>query len=593
MARTWTIRSPSAEAGPLGRTLGVPPLVAQVLAGRGLTEPDEARAFLYPDLSGLHSPSADPAFGVAAGRLLEAARAREPIVIYGDYDVDGITGSAILWHALRLADANVRVYIPHRLEEGYGLNLDAIEQLAAEGARVLVTVDCGITSRAEVERANELGVDVLVTDHHEADPGRLPPALALVDPKLPESPYPFRELSGAGVALKLAWAIGQGLSPTDRVSDPFRHFLVSATGLAAVGTVADVVPLVGENHVLAAFGLDALAGSRNPGVRALLDVTGLAGRRLNAGHVAFMIGPRLNAAGRVGEADGDACNARSAVELLTTAGPEAARTIAEQLDRQNRERQAIERKIFEDVERRVADEVDLDREAAIVLASEAWHRGVIGIVASKLVEKYWRPTILIATGDGEGRGSGRSIPGLHLFEALSGCSTHLTRFGGHAMAAGIRLAEADVDAFREAFLACAAERLTADDLVPRVTVDAEATPADLSLEAAEMLERMGPFGAGNRRPVFAARQVRLVGPARRMGQRGDHLQVHVTEGGRSLRAVGWGMGEMAEALSRAGACGIAFTCGISEFRGPREIELNLKDVWVRAYGDESAAKEFA
>lgn len=593
MAKVWTIRPPAPDVAPLARSLGVPLLVAEVLAGRGLSDPDQARAFLHPNLSALHDPSADPAFGVAADRLLAAARAGEPIVIYGDYDVDGITGSAILWHALQLADANVRVYIPDRLEEGYGLNRMAVERLADEGTRVLVTVDCGVTSRDEVHRANALGVDVIVTDHHEAAPDRVPPALALIDPKLPDSPYPFRELSGAGVALKLAWAVGQGLSPTDRVSEPFKQFLVSATGLAAVGTIADVVPLVGENHALAAFGLDALAASRNPGVRALLEVTGLDGKPLNAGHVGFVLGPRLNAAGRLGESGDEASGARSAVELLTTAGPEAARTIAEQLDRRNQERQAVQRRILEDAERRLAETVDLDRDTAIVLAAEDWHPGVIGIVASKLVEKHWRPTILIATADGEARGSGRSIPGLHLFEALSACSDHLTRFGGHAMAAGVELREADVAAFREAFLAQAAERLTSDDLVPRVAVDAEATPADLSLETAEMLERMGPFGAGNRRPVFAARQVRLVGRARRMGQRGDHLQMHVSGGGSSLRAVGWGMGELADTLSRAEACGIAFTCRISEFRGAPEVELHLKDVWVGAYGDESAAKEFA
>ncbi|MCX5685200.1 MAG: DHH family phosphoesterase, partial [Planctomycetota bacterium] len=323
---------------------------------------------------------------LAAERLVAAARAGEPIVIYGDYDVDGITGSAILWQALRLADANVRVYVPHRIEEGYGLNMEAVEKLAAEGARVLVTVDCGISGAAEAARAQELGLDVIITDHHEPNPALLPPALALVNPKLPGSPYPFKELSGAGIALKLAWAIGQKLSQRDRVSDPFREFLVSATGLAALGTIADVVPLVGENHVIASFGLRALAAAKNPGILAIIEVAGITGKAIEADHVGFMIGPRLNAAGRMG-------HAREAVELLTTAGPDAARTIAKELDHRNRERQELEKQILGEALAQAAATFKPE-DAAIVLSGAGWHTGVIGIVASRIVERYWRPTLL-------------------------------------------------------------------------------------------------------------------------------------------------------------------------------------------------------
>ncbi len=302
-----------------------------------------AQAFLRPQLTQLHEPDALPGAVEAADRLVQAARSGEPIVIYGDYDVDGITAAAILWKALRLADANVRVYVPHRIEEGYGLNTEAVERLAADGTRVLVTVDCGISGAEQVARAGELGLDVIITDHHEVDPDHLPPALAIVNPKLPGSPYPFRDLAGAGVALKLAWAIGQRLSTADRVSDAFREFLVSATGLAALGTIADVVPLVGENHVLAHFGLRALAASEQPGLAALREVGRLEGKSIDAHHVGFVIGPRLNAAGRLG-------HAREAVELLTTAGPDAAAAIARELDRQNRRRQDIEKRILDEAE---------------------------------------------------------------------------------------------------------------------------------------------------------------------------------------------------------------------------------------------------
>lgn len=587
MAKQWTIRAPFGGAEGLAHELGVPTIVAQVLGQRGYETADAAQGFLNPKLTQLHEPDALPGATEAADRLVAAARNGEPIVIYGDYDVDGITAAAILWKALQLAGANVRVYVPHRIEEGYGLNTEAVERLAAEGARVLVTVDCGICADQQVARANELGLDVIVTDHHEPDPDRMPPALAIVNPKLPGSPYPFRDLAGAGVALKLAWAIGQTLSSRDRVSDAYREFLLAATGLAALGTIADIVPLVGENHVLARFGLDALAASQHPGITALREAGRLQGKQIDAHHIGFVIGPRLNAAGRLG-------HAREAVELLTTAGPETATTIAQELDRQNRRRQEVEKQILGEAEEQVARVFSPERDAAIVLAGAGWHTGVIGIVASRLVEKHHRPTFLIGTDEGRAQGSGRSIPGLHLFEALVACRRHLTNFGGHAMAAGIRLKASSVEPFREAFLAHAAKTLTSDDLTPRLGVDAEVGPARIDLETARLLDGLGPFGAGNPRPVFATRRVRLASAPRRIGRRGDHLAMHVTEGGRARRAVGWGMGALADALGRAGSCGIAFTCRVSDYNPHQsEVELHLEDLWIGAYGDERAGKEFA
>jgi single-stranded-DNA-specific exonuclease len=585
MAKQWTIRPTFAGADKLAHALNVPLAVAQALGQRGYETPEAARAFLKPELTQLHEPAAMPGLMLAADRLVAAARAGEPIVIYGDYDVDGITGSAILWQALRLADANVRVYVPHRLEEGYGLNMEAVEKLAAEGARVLVTVDCGISGAAEAARAQELGLDVIITDHHEPNPDRLPPALALVNPKLPGSPYPFKELSGAGIALKLAWAIGQKLSERQRVSDPFREFLISATGLAALGTIADVVPLVGENHVIASFGLRALGAAKNPGIAAIIEIAGITGKAIEADHVGFMIGPRLNAAGRMG-------HAREAVELLTTAGPDAARTIAKELDHRNRERQEIEKRILEEALAQAAATFKPERDAAIVLSGAGWHTGVIGIVASRIVERYWRPTLLIGTSEGHAQGSGRSIAGFHLYKALVACEMHLTNYGGHAMAAGVRLTEAAVPAFREAFLAQATKMLTPEQLTPRLSVDAEASIADIDLATVRLLEHMGPFGAGNPRAVFAVREVKLAAPPRRIGRRGDHLEMHLTHGGRARRALGWNMGPACDTLARAGSCGAAFTCRISTFSGKPEVELHLKDLWIGRYGDEGAEKEF-
>ena len=373
MAKQWTIQPPFADADRLAAGLGVSPLVAGILGRRGYDTVQAARAFLKPDLGQLHPPEAMPGLSEAADRLADAARRRQPIVIYGDYDADGITAAAILWKALRLAGADVRVYVPHRIEEGYGLNREAVEHLAGGGARVLVTVDCGIGGQAEVARARDLGLDVIVTDHHEPDPDRLPPALAVVNPKLPGSAYPFRDLAGAGVAMKLAWALGKALSGRRRVDEPFRQFLIAATGLAALGTIADVVPLVGENRILARFGLQALSASRDPGIAALREVSRLQDKPIDAYHIGYVLGPRLNAVGRLGHAG-------EAVQLLTTAGPDAAMEIARELDRQNRRRRRVEQDILQEAEAQVASTFSPERDAAIVAAGRGWHAGVIGIV---------------------------------------------------------------------------------------------------------------------------------------------------------------------------------------------------------------------
>jgi single-stranded-DNA-specific exonuclease len=586
MAKQWSVKPPFAGAANLAKALGMPPIIGQVLGQRGLDTKEAAQAFLKPELSQLHEPSTLPGITEAAERLVAAARAKEPIVIYGDYDADGITAAAILWQALRLADANVRVYIPHRLEEGYGMNLEAVEKLAAEGTRVLVTVDCGISGVEETARAKALGLQVIITDHHEPTPGHLPPADVLINPKLEGSPYPFRELSGAGIAFKLAWALGQKLSERQRVSDPYREFLLAATGLAALGTIADVVPLVGENHVLAAFGLGALARSQLPGIRALVEVAGLSDKPIDSESVGFMVAPRLNAAGRLG-------HAREAVELLTTAGPEAALAIARELDSQNRRRQELEKTILGEAEAQVAQVYNADRDAAIVLAGAGWHTGVIGIVASRLVERYYRPVVLIGITDGQAQGSARSIPGFHLFNALSACKEHLRTFGGHAMAAGLRLPEANVPAFREAMLAHASSVLGKEELTPRVTVDAEVSVEELGMDSVRLLERMGPFGSGNPRATLAIREVRIAGLPRRMGKQGEHLSLQFTAGGRARRAIGWQMGPLADALGRAKSCGVAFTARISNYTGQPEVELHIRDLWVGRYGDEKAAREFA
>ncbi|MFQ6048188.1 MAG: DHH family phosphoesterase, partial [Phycisphaerae bacterium] len=394
MGAAWVIAEPWSGRGRLAAALGVCPIVAQILHNRGLDDPGAARRFLRPQLSELEGPEALPGAVEAAGRLARAVREGRRIVIYGDYDVDGIAGTAILWRCLRLAGGQVDFYVPHRLEEGYGLNSEAIEKLADEQVQVVVTVDCGITAVGAAELARRRGVELIITDHHEAGPD-LPQGCTIVHPTALSGGYGNADLSGAGVALKLAWAVGQHFSAGKRVSEEFREFLVDATSLAGLGTIADVVPLVGENRVLAHFGLMGLRHCRQEGLRALIAESGLAGRKLESYHVGFWLGPRLNAAGRMG-------HARLAVELLTRASGARAREIARFLAEQNRQRQQVERRILAEARQMVAETgMDGDAWRAIVLARAGWHAGVIGIVASRLVEQYCRPVVLIAVDGGE------------------------------------------------------------------------------------------------------------------------------------------------------------------------------------------------
>ncbi|MDP6381026.1 MAG: single-stranded-DNA-specific exonuclease RecJ, partial [Phycisphaerae bacterium] len=420
MAKEW-IYKPKVETGSIDAArLNIPQLLARILANRSLTDEAAAKAFLKPKLAHLHDPSLLPDIDKAVGRIIQAVKGGEPIVIYGDYDVDGIAGSAILHHTLGMLGAgDVPVYVPHRLEEGYGVNADALRLLAKRGTRLVITVDCGITSIEEAAVARELGMDLIITDHHEPSPAGLPDAVALVNPKAPHSTYPFRSLSGSGVAFKVAWALGQELSPTRRVSPEFKEFLISATALAALGTVADVVPLVDENRALTHFGLRALSASSQPGIVALMETAGCSNREMKAGHIAFGLAPRLNAAGRMG-------HAQDAVDLLTTTDPAVATRLAGLLEEQNVLRQKTEKRIAEEAIEKVDREVNLETDRIIVLAEEGWHPGVIGIVASRVLERFGRPAVLIALTDGRGQGSARSIPGFSIFDAIADSADLLT-----------------------------------------------------------------------------------------------------------------------------------------------------------------------
>ena len=579
MAARWRILPHDASrVDSLSRELKVSPLVAHLLLSRGFEDPAAAREFLSAKLSGLHDPDRLPGATQAAERITSAVRESRKIVIYGDYDVDGVTGTSLLVRCLKLAGADVGYYVPCRLEEGYGLNLAALETLArTEKASLVVTVDCGIASVEEARACRELGLELIVTDHHEFA-SELPDAAVLVHPRLPGGDYPFGELSGAGVALKVAWAVCQHLSDSKKVSPHLRNFLVEAVTLAALGTVADVVPLVGENRVLVRHGLEGLnhlnrsGGERagQVGLRALLEAASLTKNpHLRSSDIGFSLAPRINAAGRLGQA-------RLAVELLTTTSPERAAKLASYLNEQNSLRQTVELRIFKEARKRI--EAEGTDAPAFVVVDPGWHAGVIGIVAGRLAERYHRPVFVLAQSSDLAQGSGRSVPGLSLHAALESCREHLVSHGGHAMAAGLKIRPESIAAFREQFCQYVAEHLEPEDSEPVLNIDAEVPLSALTHHAISQLDHLEPFGAGNPKPVFCASGVELAAPPKRIGGGERHLALRIRQNGATLRAVAFGKGERADELGRATTgFDVAFCPSINTFRGYSNVELEVKD----------------
>ena len=575
MPKIWRIATHDPErVSALERSAGIPAVVAQLLVGRGIDCPQAARDFLDAKLSGLRDPEQLPGAVEAAEILHQAMAAKKRIIVYGDYDADGMTATAILLGCLKLLGANADYYVPNRIDEGYGLNHEAIRALALEGAQVVVTVDCGIASAAEAETAAECGLTLIITDHHQ--PGeRLPRAAAIVHPGLPGSTYPFAGLCGAAVALKLAWALCQRASEAKRVSESMRNYLMRAVGLAAVGTVADVVPLVDENRVLVRHGLNCLRHWTVPGLKALEHVTGLDKKpALSCEDIGFTIAPRLNAAGRLGQA-------QLAIELLTTESPQRAMQLAEFVHQLNDQRQTLERSIFKSANKQLGDNAGHHGRPAIVLSDRDWHPGVIGIVAGRLAEKHHCPVVLIALdplGVKPGVGSGRSVPGFNLHEALAACGEHLASHGGHQAAAGLTIDEKAVDAFRIDFCAYTEQAISEEDRVAELFVDAESPFAALTQQTVRQIESLAPFGNGNKRPVLCTTGVRLAEPPRCIGTNGQHLSLRFEQHGVTIRAVAFGGGDWEQELVAVdGLLAVAFQPVINHFRGRHTVEMHLSD----------------
>jgi len=575
MPKRWHIAAyDSQRTSDLQRATGIPPVVAQLLLARGIDDAAKARQFLEAKFNGLRDPAELPHTLAAAGLILKAIRAGQRITIYGDYDADGMTSTAIVWRCLRLLGADVHYYVPHRIDEGYGLNADALGKLAQQGSQLVITVDCGIASVAEADVASQLGLTLIVTDHHQLA-SRLPAAAALVHPGLPDAPYPFPGLCGAGVALKLAWALCQLADQQQRVQTKHRTFLMQAVGLAAIGTVADVVPLVDENRILVRHGLHCLSSHPTAGVTALVRQAGLAKKGpLEGDDIGFSLAPRLNAAGRMGQAE-------LGIELLTTDNPQRAQQLAAYIDDLNEQRKSLERSIQLAAAKQIKGQPEYQSAAAIVLAHHQWHPGVIGIVAGRLAEKYHRPVVLVATdplGIRPGIGSARSIPGFNLHAAFAACDEYLVSHGGHKAAAGLKIEEAQLDPFRAAFCAHADQQISAEMRTAQLRIDAETTLQALNSQTVRQIESLAPFGNGNRRPVLCASNVRLAEPPRRIGSGGRHLSMIFEEHGVKMRAIAFGGGDWEQALSDAGRqLDIAFQPVINHWRGRSSVEIHLAD----------------
>jgi single-stranded-DNA-specific exonuclease len=573
--KRWHIRPHDrAAVARLERAAGVPSIVAALLTARGITAAEQVKSFLAGTMAELRDPEALPGISAAADRVLAAARAGRRIVVYGDYDADGMCATAILMGCLEAIDAQASWYVPDRLEEGYGLNAGALESLAAGGAGLVVTVDCGIASVAEARRARELGLELIITDHHSFG-DTLPEADVLVHPRLPGFGYPFGELCGAGVAFKLAWAIATRASGAKQVTPRLREMLLRGMGLAALGTVADVVPLLDENRIYVKHGLECLRQRGGPGLARLIELAGLHEKSaLEAEDVAFRLAPRLNAAGRLGQA---ACG----IELLTTTDPARAAHLATYLHELNAQRETEERSIQLAAKKQARERFDPEADAALVLADRGWHAGVIGIVAGRLAEKFHRPVVMIAQDSHQGRpgiGSVRSVPGFDVHEAILACREHLVTCGGHAAAAGLRIEDDRIEEFRAAFLAAVDQRLPEDLRRAQVTIDGETTLGGLTLDAVEQLERLAPFGQANRRPVLCASAVTLAEPPRAIGAGGKHLAMQFRQHGAKVRGIAFGAAEWLPHLPAPGQpFHVAFKPKINEFRGRRTAEMEVID----------------
>lgn len=579
--KVWRGRDVDAEQSvELARALGCSRILTDLLVSRGIDAPDEANRFMNPSLSDLHDPDSLPGIDKAVERITTAIRENQSVAIVGDYDVDGLSSTALLLEFFRFIDKPVQYYIPHRVRDGYGLNESVVRRLAEEGVDLIITVDNGSTALAAAEAAATLGVDLVVTDHHL--PGdELPKAVTIVNPWLAGSEYPFRQLAGVGVTFKVVWALCRFFSRSRKVSPEFRTFMVESLALVALGTIADVMPLRDENRVLTRYGLRSLETTDRAGLRELVSLArrGEDDRPLTSEDVGFRMAPCLNAAGRLGDAD-------DALRLLIARDVDDAKALVGTLKRQNDLRREIERDIHEEARATILEDYDPEDDRFFVLAREGWHPGVIGIVAARIVEEFYRPTLLIALEGEIGKGSARSIPQVEVCEALRQAKQCLSSFGGHAMAAGVQLDRDRVLDLRRALNA--AVQVGPGEMIPEVTVDGEYALDEWTPEVLRDISRLEPFGEGNPQPRFATRDAQIVGMPRLMGSDEAHLSFHVRENGTSLRAVAFRMAKHFQGLCDPNArVSLVYRPKINRWANRSSLELMVDEMTLSDNGHEN------
>ncbi len=573
MEKQWFIAdSDPSRARELARDLRVSPVTASLLINRGLDSTSRASRFLSPNLNHLTPPGQDDVLVQAARFLHSAVGDGKSVTIFGDYDADGICATALLVRCLRLLDGGVDYYIPERSGEGYGLNRDAVQEVAEGGTDVLVTVDCGVTAFEEVSLARELGMDVIVTDHHEPLEQR-PDATFVLNPKLPEAEFGSDALAGAGVAFKLAWALGQQAGDGGNVPEFYRDFLLQALSLVAVGTVADIVPLLGENRVLVSYGLRSLPHCDMCGLDALREACGGIENDVSTFDVGFKLAPRLNASGRV-------AHASSGVQLLTTEDESRAQELAQQLDEQNKRRRNLQEVVAEEAEETVEEEIDPEQKHCIVVGRRGWHQGVVGLAASRLAEQFWRPAFVLSLEDGVATGSGRSVPGVHLFQLLNRCEDLLDRYGGHEGAGGVTLDCENIEAFERRLNEAAEEMLDGETPVPHLELEAEVKLSSLSTDLIREVNSLSPFGEGNPEPLFAASGLELAGNPKLVGSSRNHLSFLVRQDGVTCRAIAFNGADWLEELDerRGETFSLAFEPRIDNYDPYNAVELRVEDL---------------
>ncbi|MBZ0264876.1 single-stranded-DNA-specific exonuclease RecJ [bacterium] len=564
MEKRWELASDvdPQDIEELSRSLDLPPVIAKILVQRGFDAPDGVDAFFYPNADALHSPFLFKDMDVAVERIIEALREKQRIMVYGDYDVDGITSVSLLYMFFRDLGGEVEYYIPDRQSEGYGLSISGIERAAEDGVQLIVTVDCGITSVEEAKAATRVGIDLIISDHHQPA-AELPAAYAIINPKLVDNEYPFTDLAGVGVAYKLAQGVVERLELPHSTLEPYLD-------LVAVGTAADIVPLKDENRIFVYLGLEKINREPLVGVQELIETANLPHGRIEVGQIIYGLAPRMNAVGRLG-------NAGRAVQLMITADSSQGLELAKELEKENTSRKQIDAHTLAEAQEHVEEFYDPNKSFSIVLAKENWHSGVIGIVASRLIEKYFRPTVMITIENGVGKGSARSIPGFDIYDAMQQCSDLMLQFGGHTYAAGLTLLAENIPEFRKRFNEVVANTLKPEDMIPKLKIDSTLDLHQISFDFLRMLKRFAPFGPHNPRPVFVSYNVQLSGYPRVVGN--NHLKFQLKRNGPPLDCIGFNLGDRIHRLDPIRATNhIVYTIEENVWNGQTYLQLRVKDV---------------